>query len=296
MSGLGRGGGSRIQRGRGRSANHMANHQTRASSITKTNTTTAAPPTQRHYEHFQETAGGGGQQELKFNQQATTSARFGFEREAEVVELGPFKRHQLSPGSFCMYVPTFYADDVEHEVFKELMGRLPFVQRENVFSGKVSLEPRSSCWYGEHPYSYNPRLKHESTPTDQWPGCLRRILTRIKNDKNIGRLYPTIQLNSVLCNLYTYEKDKMGWHADDEPELGDEPTIVSLSFGDKRRFQIRRKDSDDDRAEYQFTLFPGSLLIMSGQFQRDWLHRVPSEYHDRDERVNLTFRHVLPPS
>ena len=67
-----------------------------------------------------------------------------------------------------------------------------------------------------------------------------------------------------------------------------------MSFGDKRRFQLKKKSSTEDRAEYQFTLFPGSLLIMSGKLQQDWLHRVPTEYHDRDERVNLTFRQVFP--
>lgn len=266
MSGLGRGGGSRIQRGRGggRSSISRNNHQS-----TSTTTTKLTAPNQRHYDQFDQAKDG--QKQLTFNQQAKTSAKFGFETETEVIELGPFKRHQLSPGAYCMYVPSFYKDDDEHELFKELMGRLPFVQRENVFAGKVSLEPRSSCWYGEYPYSYNPRLKHQPTPLDQWPSCLRRILTRIKKDKNIGRLYPNLELNSVLCNLYTYEKDKMGWHADDEPELGNEPTIVSLSFGDKRRFQLRRKDSDDDKAQYQLTLFPGSL-------SRHWVRHYESLY------------------
>ena len=78
------------------------------------------------------------------------------------MELAPFKRHQLSPGAYCMYVPNFYGEDVEHELFKELMTKIPFKQQENVFAGKVSLEPRLSCWYGEYPYSYNPRLKHKA--------------------------------------------------------------------------------------------------------------------------------------
>ena len=86
----------------------------------------------------------------------------------------------------------------------------------------------------------------------------------------------------------------MGWHADNEPELGQEPLIVSLSFGEKRRFQLKRKTAEDDLPEYQLTLFPGSLMIMYGRLQDDWLHRVPTEYHDRDERINLTFRCVYP--
>ena len=89
-------------------------------------------------------------------------------------------------------------------------------------------------------------------------------------------------------------KDKMGWHADNEPELGQQPVIISLSFGEKRRFQLKRKTAEEDLPEYQLTLFPGSLMIMYGRLQDDWLHRVPTEYHDRDERINLTFRCVHP--
>ena len=61
----------------------------------------------------------------------------------------------------------------------------------------------------------------------------------------------------------------MGWHADNEPELGQEPVIVSLSFGEKRRFQLKRKTAEDDLPEYQLTLFPGSLMIMYGRLQDD---------------------------
>ena len=80
--------------------------------------------------------------------------------------------------------------------------RLPFKRQENVFDGQVCVEPRLSCWYGEHSYSYNPLLKHEATPIDKWPSILKQILSQIKTDPNIKQLFPSINLNSVLCNLY----------------------------------------------------------------------------------------------
>ena len=194
---------------------------------------------------------------------------------------------------------------------------MPFKRQENVFDGKVCVEPRLSCWYGEHSYSYNPLLKHEATAIDKWPSILKQILSQIKTDPNVKQLFPSINLNSVLCNLYRNGltndfiiavycqkrfygpinrtcKDKMGWHGDNEPELGPQPVIVSLSFGEKRRFQLKRKTAEEDLPEYQMTLFPGSLMIMYGRLQDDWRHRVPAEYHDRDERINLTFRYVHP--
>ena len=79
---------------------------------------------------------------------------------------------------------------------------MPFKRQENVFDGQVCVEPRLSCWYGEHSYSYNPLLKHEATPIDKWPSILKQILSQIKTDPNVKQLFPCINLNSVLCNLY----------------------------------------------------------------------------------------------
>ena len=79
---------------------------------------------------------------------------------------------------------------------------MPFKRQENVFDGQVCVEPRLSCWYGEHSYSYNPLLKHEATPIDKWPSILKQILSQIKTDPNVKQLFPSINLNSVLCNLY----------------------------------------------------------------------------------------------
>jgi alkylated DNA repair dioxygenase AlkB len=100
-----------------------------------------------------------------------------------------------------------------------------------------------------------------------------------------------VQFNSVLLNRYRGGTDSMGWHADHEPELGPEPVIASLSLGATRRFDLRHTATGVTRS---FALSGGSLLVMRGQTQAQWRHRVPKEPSVSGERLNLTFRVVMP--
>ena len=83
----------------------------------------------------------------------------------------------------------------------------------------------------------------------------------------------------------------MGWHADDEKELGDEPVIASLSLGQPRAFHIKHKTNPCLR--HKMTLNSGSLLVMKGAMQQHWLHQVPKEPKITQPRINLTFRNIL---
>jgi alkylated DNA repair dioxygenase AlkB len=95
--------------------------------------------------------------------------------------------------------------------------------------------------------------------------------------------------NSLLLNLYRNGEDKVSWHSDDEPELGSEPCIASLSFGAVRRFKFRHRDSKE---VVDCSLTPGSLVVMSGLSQSKWEHEVPKELRVKEPRINLTFRSV----
>ena len=98
--------------------------------------------------------------------------------------------------------------------------------------------------------------------------------------------------NSVLLNYYRDHRDSMGFHADDEPELGLFPTIASVSIGEERQFVLKhkhRRDIDDIR----LPLPSGSLLLMKGATQANWKHGVPKESKLCGPRVNLTFRNIL---
>ena len=98
-----------------------------------------------------------------------------------------------------------------------------------------------------------------------------------------------LNFNSVLVNLYRNGQDYVSWHSDDEPELGNNPTIASVSFGATRRFVLRHK-SDRDLNKVEEALTHGSLLIMQGTTQHFWQHQVPKTAKKISPRINLTFR------
>jgi len=96
--------------------------------------------------------------------------------------------------------------------------------------------------------------------------------------------------NSVLANLYRNGRDSNGWHADDEPELGSQPIIASVSLGATRDFQFKHRQL----AQHSYTqeLSSGSLLVMGGAMQAHWLHQLPKRLRVQDPRINLTFRYI----
>ena len=98
------------------------------------------------------------------------------------------------------------------------------------------------------------------------------------------------QFNSVLMSWYCNGEDYLNWHTDDEPELGKNPTIASVNFGETRDFQVRHKD--DHQLKFTVPLQHGSLLIMSGEMQHFWQHEVPKRKKVQHSRFNLTFRMI----
>lgn len=103
-----------------------------------------------------------------------------------------------------------------------------------------------------------------------------------------GRL--GLRFNSVLANLYRDGHDSMGWHSDNEPELGDEPAIASISLGAERDFLIRNCDRRAAAEKHVIPLTHGSLLLMQGKSQQDWQHALPKRRKVLAPRINLTFR------
>lgn len=116
----------------------------------------------------------------------------------------------------------------------------------------------------------------------EWTPAVGEIKRRV--EEAVGRSF-----NSVLVNKYRGGDDSMGWHADDEKELGEEPVIASVSLGAERRFLLRANESGE---KVETLLKPGSLLVMGGRSQHDWKHSVPKTKKDVGPRINLTFRRV----
>lgn len=107
------------------------------------------------------------------------------------------------------------------------------------------------------------------------------------------------RFNCVLLNLYRDGRDSMGWHSDDEPELGREPTVASVSLGGARRFVLRPKTKLKNRGDacHRFSIVPGhgSLIVMRGDIQHFWQHQLPKTQRSTSPRINLTFRKIVRP-
>lgn len=156
------------------------------------------------------------------------------------------------------------------------------VHRIRLF-GREHASPRLSCWIGDPGAGYRYSGTHfEPHP---WPPALHPIRERLARELGI-------EFNSVLANRYRDGRDAMGWHGDDERELGPAPVIASLSLGATRRFVLRHRLQPQRKLVLE--LPRGSLLVMSGATQRHYRHALPRTAKPVGERINLTFRRVLP--
>ncbi|XP_046342891.2 alpha-ketoglutarate-dependent dioxygenase alkB homolog 3-like [Haliotis rufescens] len=186
------------------------------------------------------------------------------------------------------YFPCFIDPTEAKGMFDQLFEECPWRQRSDSYNGEQYLQPRLTAWFGDLPYSYSGVTLDVNK---DWPAVMRLLKQHLEEVTGLN-------FNSVLANLYRDGHDSVAWHADDEKSLKENPTIASLSFGDVRNFELRKKPaSGEDPALSQLIrvpLPPGSLLIMEGATQADWHHRVPREYHDRGPRINLTFRVIHP--
>jgi len=190
-----------------------------------------------------------------------------------------------APDADIEFTPHFYAEEEANSLAAALIASLELEQQTLKIFGRDVVAPRLSAWYGDPGASYAySGLRLEPKP---WLPALVEIRNRL--EQTVGRPF-----NSVLANFYRDGRDSMGWHSDDEPELGQAPTIASLSFGGTRRFLLRHRTRRDlDTLE----LLPGngSLILMAGATQRAWKHAVPKTARPADPRLNLTFRMVREP-
>lgn len=151
-----------------------------------------------------------------------------------------------------------------------------------VLYGREITVPRQVCWVGDAGirYTYS-GVVHDPLP---WPPVLAALRTRVQ-------AFTGHDFNSVLANRYRDGTDSMGWHADNERELGRNPVIASLSFGADRVFKLRHNKNSET---VEVRLGNGSLLLMCGSLQHHWRHCLPKMRGITEARVNLTFRYIHP--
>ena len=190
-----------------------------------------------------------------------------------------------------LLLENFLDSTLAEQCYQSLVQQAWPTSTYSVFGRSFSL-PRQQTWHADAGivYSYSNNL----LPARPWSSLLTHLRRRIE-------VTTGIDFNAVLVNYYRSGDDYVGWHSDDEIEMGDSPVIASLSLGATRPFSFRQKALRQEHAPYanlpseSAVLLPaGSLLLMEPEFQTQWEHSV-LPCSENNGRINLTFRRVLPP-
>lgn len=200
---------------------------------------------------------------------------------AEAIAAFPAERRL--PGADLMLMKDIDWGKPPQELLIRLIGEIPWQQESITLFGRTHLQPRLICWMGDPGCAY--RYSGKRYEPEPWHPLVADLRARAETLANAS-------FNSVLLNFYRDGNDGMGFHADDEPELGDRPVIASLSFGAERIMHFRHRH---DRAlpTARVPLPNASLLVMRGQTQTNWKHAIPKTRRPIGPRVNLTFRRIF---
>jgi alkylated DNA repair dioxygenase AlkB len=178
-------------------------------------------------------------------------------------------------------IEQFLGPAKSHEILLELKYT-KWSDHKILMFGKWVQEPRRVAFYGDEGLSYS--YSRQKMDLMAWTNLLSSLKEKI-NDLFGG------DYNSVLINYYRNGEDYMGWHSDNEPELGVNPHICSLSLGEQRDFILRQKS--DHSKKIHIPLQSGDLLLMEDQVQDMWEHSLPKRKRAHGERINLTFRNIV---
>jgi len=179
------------------------------------------------------------------------------------------------------YFPEVFPAAESKSLFEKLTENITWRQESIIIFGRKVLTPRLTAWYGDAGAVY----KYSGVSFDPLPWTEELLFIKSKAEGLAGTIF-----NSVLLNLYRDGSDSMGWHSDDEPELGRDPIIASVNLGEARRFDLRLKT--DHHQKLQILLEDGSVLVMKGELQHYWQHQIAKSAKVKGRRINLTFRTI----
>ena len=186
----------------------------------------------------------------------------------------------LNKDGIVNYYDKILSSVVANQYFDLLMQNIHWEKDQVIIFGKNITTKRKVAWYGDSEYLYT------------YSSTTKRALTWTKDLfelKQIVEKYAETKFNSCLLNLYHNGDEGMGWHSDDEKPLGKNNTIASLSFGAERKFSFKHKQT---KQTVSLVLEHGSLLVMKGTTQSNWLHSLPKSKNMTQPRINLTFRTI----
>ena len=187
-------------------------------------------------------------------------------------------RNLLPKGGLVHYHGKVFSTEEANRYYKLLLQNIAWEHDQAVIFGKKIITKPKVAWYAENPYP------NRYTGTEKIALAWTEELIAIKQamEKVSGETY-----NSCLLNLYHTGEEGMAWHSDDEKELALDSAIASVSLGAERKFALKHKETKE---KVEVWLEHGSLLVMKGATQTNWVHRLPPTKKIHDPRVNLTFR------
>lgn len=186
------------------------------------------------------------------------------------------------PKDVLEYMPNAFDSTLGYQLMDKFIAETSWSQKVVRMYDKQVITPRLSAWFADaETYDYTSLRK--SLP-NAWTPELLMI-------KAIVEPIAGVTFNSVLLNYYRDGNDSVAWHSDNERALGTHPTIASVTFGQVRSFDIRNKT--DHSIKYSVRLEHGSLLLMKGDLQTKWDHRIAKVNKPMLPRLNLTFRVVI---
>jgi alkylated DNA repair dioxygenase AlkB len=188
----------------------------------------------------------------------------------------------LLPGDGIVhYYGKLMSSEEAAAMAEALLNRIEWRNDEAVIYGKRIITKRKVAWYGDQPFSYT--YSNTTKTALPWTSELQTL-------KNLAEKHSGETYNSCLLNLYHDGSEGMAWHSDGEKDLRKNGAIASLSFGAERKFCFKHKQSGE---KIDVFLEAGSLLVMKGETQTHWLHRLPPSTKIHQPRINLTFRTIV---
>ncbi len=195
--------------------------------------------------------------------------------------MGPVNNLLPRDGSVQLY-EKFFTARMADNLYSQLLVNTPWRHDSITLFGKRVLQPRHTSWHGDAQKKYT----YSGLTLEPQPWTQELLFLRDELFNRTGHKF-----NSALLNLYRDQKDSMGWHRDNEKELGPEPVIASLSFGQSRPFFLRHIKNKTLKIDLE--LHHGSLLLMSETTQTFWEHSLPKRTRLFKPRINITFRSIL---
>jgi alkylated DNA repair dioxygenase AlkB len=192
------------------------------------------------------------------------------------------KQHFQLPNAELIYIPDFFSNQESNIYFESIYKDTNWQHDDITVFGKTYKQPRLTALFGEtdKPYGYSNIIMHP----EPFTSTLQTIKDKVED-------FSEHHYNTLLINLYRNGNDSNGWHADNEKELGTNPVIASVSFGEARPFHFKHRTLKDQR--HKLILQHGSLLIMKGKMQHHWLHQIAKTKKNIKPRINLTFRRLV---